>query len=893
MNRLRTSIFFVFVSAFLFPSLNLNAQQKIISGIVADDSSSVPLYGASVSLLNEQGLAIHYTFTNQTGNFKLAFSNKSVWVNISYVGYKTQQVKLDTSKTFYDIRLKAEAVILKDVTVKNRPAAKMKGDTLSYLIRDFANKNDRSIADVIRNLPGIEVTDNGSIYFNGKKIENLYIEGDDVMDGRYGMATKVIKKELIKSVDIISHHQPIKVLKDKVFTDNVVLNLVLQNENSLKLSATSQLGVGLPAQIEASIAPIVLSKKLKIVSLAGYNNAGIDYKNEIKQLGGSNFVDDISAQKKDITLSLSSISAPDIPLSYYYFNKSAIFSLNTLYKTKSDVQLKWNSNLFFDRNHLDYEGETLNYLADDTITYSDRQTIINKPLLFSAGFNVMINKAKCFLTNSFRVLLNKNISSGLIDFNGNSFEQILNQKDKQFSNDFDWIPSIKNKGIAELRWYSSYGTNWQRLNIDSSYYFDVSPQSGYYDMVTQQTQSPAWFHNVYLSYKFPSEKIFQEYRFGYKYLQEDLNSNLSLIDNGVIIPYANDSGNDATFTNSSIYLLSHYQIKRQKFRSDIQLPFLLQQIKSKQPLYSLNEHKSNLLVLPNLNFTYNFDDEKYLQATYQLQNIFGDITTAYKGVILLNYRNLQAYTQGFQQQKIHRANVMYSHQKSIKLFYSNIGLSYDYTMANTILSDSLSNNISHAVFIPYDNSQKTVSVYGGLSQYLFTLKTKVGLKMQKQWIFSEQFVNNILLPFQLNNFTLGASADKNVAKIININYNANLSWLSMKLTDKTTLQFPQTKSFSFDQKFKVSLNFLKHFYIETTGTHRINKWQAFNNTGYFFLDASVKRLGILKGLDAELNCYNLLNVKDYTIYQQSKNQFSASSYPTRGITFFLRVNYSF
>jgi hypothetical protein len=880
------------VVVFLLASLDLYAQQKTINGIVVDTSGQA-LYGATVSLLDEQSLVISYTFTDPGGNFKLTYSDKGVLINVSYIGYKSQQVKLDNAGSVYSFRLEQEIKILEDVVVKNRPVADMHGDTLSYLVRNFSTEEDRTIADVLKHLPGLEIANDGAIYFNGKKIENLYIEGDDVMDGRYGMATKVIKKELIKSVDIINHHQPINVLKNKVFTDNIAVNLVLQNGNSLKLSATSQAGVGLPAQMEASIAPILLSKKIKIVSLAGYNDVGIDYKNEIKQLGGSNYIEDMSTQKKSIALSLSSASPPDIPLSYYYFNKSAIFSLNTLYKTKNDVQLKWYSNLFFDRNHLDYEGETLNYLINDTIAYSDKQAIINKPLSFNAGFNIMINKTRYFLNNSFKASVNKNFYSGLIVFNGNSFGQILNQRNNEFSNDFDWIPAVKNRGIAELRWYSSYSTNRQQLHIGDDYYFDVSPQNGYYDAVTQKTQSPTWFHNACLSYKIPSQRIFQEYRFCYKYLQQELNSNLSLFDNGVAVPYANDSGNNAVLTNSSIYLLAHYQIKRQKFRSDIQFPFALQQIKSKQPFYTLHDQKRSFLFLPNLSFTYNFDNEKYLQATYQLQNIFGDIASAYKGAILLNYRSLQAYSQGFQQRKIHRANIMYSHQKSIKLFYSNIGVSYDYTMANTILSDSFSNNISHTVFIPYPNNQTAISAYAGLSQYLFKLKTKVGLKAKKQRVFSEQFVNNSLLRFQLDDFSLNISADKNILKRINVDYNANLSWLEMRLDDKASLQFPETRSFSFDQKFKVSFNFLKYFYIETTGTHRMNKWSAFNNTDYFFLDANVKRLGIIKGMDVEFDCYNLLNVKDYGIYQQSKNQLSTSNYPTRGITFFLRVNYSF
>ena len=870
----------------------INAQSSNIRGTVTD-STNLPLFGASITVLNDQGLIIVYSSTKQNGNFILPSFNKGIWINVSCVGFKSQKIKIDSLKSYYNFKLITETKVLEEVVVKNRPNVSLNGDTSTFLIRNFSTKEDRTIADVLKRLPSLEIAEDGTIYHNGKKIENLYIEGDDVVDGRYGMATKVIKKELIKSVEIISHHQPIKVLKDKVFTDKIALNLILQDENSLKLSATSQFGVGMPAQIEASIAPIILSKKLKLISRAAFNNAGIDYSTETKQLGVPNFIDDISSQQKNINLSLNSVSPPDIPLNYYYFNNSKFFTLNTVYKTKSDIQFKWNGSFYSDLNRFNYNGLTLAYLANDTIVYTDRQFVINKPLTFNSALYIMINKTKYFLNNSTKVSVSKGTNEGLIEFNRSNFSQFLNKNEKQFSNDFNWIPAIKNKGIAEFRILNSYGLNNQQLIINKDYYFDINPQSGYFDTVKQIIRSPTWFHNAYISYKVPSKKFLQEYRFGYKYLKEELKSNLTFFKSGNVFPFANDSGNNAFFINSTAYFSAHYQINTQKIRTDIQLPISLQLIKSKQSFYGIDKSNQCLLLLPNLNFTFNFDNEKYLQATYQLQNNLGNISTSYEGAILLNYRSLQAYSQMFQQQKVHKANLMYSYQKSIKLFYSNFGISYDYTLSNTILSDSFSNNINYTIVIPYPNTRVSVSLYSGLSQYIFELKTKLGLKIQQQFSFTEQFVNNTLLGLRFKNLYLNLSVDKNIAKIFNLNYNSNLLWIIMDQSNKTNIQFPTTKSFSFDQKIKFSFNFFKQYYVELIGTQRINDWSAFNKTGFFFLDANIKRLQIRKGMDMELNCFNLFNVKDYSINQQNKNVLATNSYPTRGISIFLKFIYTF
>ena len=885
-------VFFASVFSYLFGSLELHGQQKYITGIISDTSNQ-PLIGATISLLNSESLVIAYTSGNKDGSFKLPYSENAFWIKASFVGYKSEQVKIEKSKLVYTIRLVPEAKMLKDVLVRNSPVANLNGDTISYLIRNFSTKEDRTIADVIRRMPGMEVSEDGAIYFNGKKIENLYIDGDDVMDGRYGMATKVIKKELIKSLDVINHHQPINVLKNKVFTDKIAVNLVLQNEKSLKLSATSRLGIGQPSQLDISIAPILLSKKLKMVGLAAFNNAGIDFKNEIKQLGASNSLEDISIQSKTVELSLNSVSPPDIPLNYYYLNRSAIFSINTLYKTKSDIQFKWNSNLFYDRSQFYYQAKTINYLENDTLFIEDKQKIRSSPFLFSTGLNLMANKTHYFLNNALKLSIGKDANTGQIIFNQNQFGQNLNRYYNQFSNDFNWMPAIKNKGIFELRWYSSYGVNRQQLEICKNYYFDISPQNGYYDTVVQRIQSPTWSHNAYLSYKIPSSKIFQEYKVGYKKLEQVLNSSLYLISNAVSFPFVNDAGNNAKFTNEGAYILAHYQIKRQKINADLQLPISSQQIKSKQPLYFFDGKKSNYLFSPNLNLTYSFDNEKFLQSTYQLQNGFGDISTAYNGTILLNYRSLQAFAPLFQQHISHKANISYSHQKSIKLFFSNVGLSFNYLKANTIASDSFSNNLTRTFYIPFFNVQKIVSAYGGLSQYLFGLKAKIGLKFQAQKAIREQLVNNNLLQFQIDNIYTNVSVDKTINKVVNVNYNAGFFWLTMGISGKAGSTLPKSNTFSIDQKIVASYKLFNNIYLETSGTHRINKSSLFSPNGFLFFDANIKRTALMKGLDLVFNSYNILNVKDYRIIQQTKNQIYTNSFQTRGIMFVLQLNYTF
>lgn len=67
----------------------------------------------------------------------------------------------------------------------------------------FTEAQDRSIADVLRKMPGIEVAKSGEIRYNGQPINNFYIEGLDMLDGRYGQATNNIAPQDVASVEVV------------------------------------------------------------------------------------------------------------------------------------------------------------------------------------------------------------------------------------------------------------------------------------------------------------------------------------------------------------------------------------------------------------------------------------------------------------------------------------------------------------------------------------------------------------------------------------------------------------------------------------------------------------------------------------------------------------------
>ena len=91
---------------------------------------------------------------------------------------------------------------LREVVVKSKPIWN-KEDTIVYSVNAFKTLGDKSIGDVLKKLPGVEVSASGSVKYQGEAINKFYIEGLDLLEKRYGIATNNVPADAIQNVEII------------------------------------------------------------------------------------------------------------------------------------------------------------------------------------------------------------------------------------------------------------------------------------------------------------------------------------------------------------------------------------------------------------------------------------------------------------------------------------------------------------------------------------------------------------------------------------------------------------------------------------------------------------------------------------------------------------------
>lgn len=318
----------------LFPK-NIYAQINISGDVV--DADGVALDGVIVQAKDQATKKMAtFTKTNDKGKFSITVSSGE-YLEFSLLGFK-KEVLDNLSKTVVHIVMNEENIVLKEVNVK-ADKVRQHGDTLNYTVGAFANKNDRSIGDVLARIPGFDVDKiSGSVSYEGKPISKFYIEGVDMLGQKYGVATNTIPQVDVGTVEVMRNHQPIKVLEDFTFTEDAAVNIRMKDSAKSRWITSFNGGIGEKDHgMLWNFEGLGLRLKSDFQTMITYktNNIGVDISRESTNL--FNF-DNFGKELKDF-ISLSAPLTSVLPTSRSLENRSHTVTYNVMKRINESSQL--------------------------------------------------------------------------------------------------------------------------------------------------------------------------------------------------------------------------------------------------------------------------------------------------------------------------------------------------------------------------------------------------------------------------------------------------------------------------------------------------------------------------------------------------------------------------
>lgn len=336
------------------------AQIEICGVVKTAQGRGVDFVNVIIAPANSPKQILSSAFTDENGIFTIPVNNDcdSLFLKVSSLEIVPMTIKIPNRSGTYDIVVENKSIELKEVVVKSKKIYSQ-GDTINYNVANFLSQNDQALADVLKKMPGITVSDTGQVSYQGKPIKNFYIEGLDLMKGHYGIATNNIDPNNISTVQVLENHQDIKALKGLRPEEQASINIKLKEGVKGVFNLIATLGGGYGDEVLWDNSAIATYFKRNSQFLATYkgNNIGEDLSQELYS-----FDNDYSRTSNIADISMP--SAPGIDKRFYYFNRSHSATFNNVYRVGKSGELGINAAYLNDRDSGENYSSTSNTLPD-------------------------------------------------------------------------------------------------------------------------------------------------------------------------------------------------------------------------------------------------------------------------------------------------------------------------------------------------------------------------------------------------------------------------------------------------------------------------------------------------------------------------------------------------
>lgn len=283
----------------LYVSISFSQSKPFeISGTLISEDEKIPLESATVYLqqVNDSTL-ITYTISDKDGGFTL--ENKTPYkkanLYVSYIGYQTyfKTISLDTEIIdLGSINLKASTNTLDEIVIKSTAPITIKRDTMEFNVKSFKTKKDANVEDLLKELPGVEISEEGTITVNGKEVNRILVNGKPFFGDDPTITTRNLTKDIVEKIQILDTKT-----KDQAFTgeevdgENKTVNLVIKKENNKGVFGRLAAGAGTDDHYEYAGMFNYFDNDQRISVLAGgndINSPGFSFGEIRKMFGGGN-----------------------------------------------------------------------------------------------------------------------------------------------------------------------------------------------------------------------------------------------------------------------------------------------------------------------------------------------------------------------------------------------------------------------------------------------------------------------------------------------------------------------------------------------------------------------------------------------------------------------------
>lgn len=829
--------------------------QTLVCGIVKNSVSHEAVPGALVMLVNAtEGKRLAYQASDPNGGFALEVNPEEttkIQIVVKALGFKEykREIVLETEKIDIEVLLEEGASILNEIVVEQSRISQQ-GDTISYLADLFKKVDDRTLSDLLERLPGLSVSSTGQISYQGEPISKFYIDGLDLLQGKYGIATQNINVDQVASVQVLENHQPLRILKDIEVPTSAAINIRLKESKLGAFFGKAKLGAGFPIKnlFSNELSVMRFAQRMQNVLVLKQDDSGRDIASELTD----QYLDWTAKVPQFLFLTRS--NAP-IDNRYTLYNNLYFGSLNSLYLLDPISTLTVNVDYKYDRlTHDERRDRQVFQNNGAAFNLIENSWSRKKENTFSAKVSYERNGTKKYIQNRTTIQKKENHWHGGVSVGEDAATTLLlDAPSIEISNIFSLINNADAGGFS-LKWNSSYLITLNDLEVDPISSF-LSHSFNTHQTLENRRDAKQKLNYSRFSTLLRISKTFRYGKNGTADLYSQVDYYRDVFDSQLLFRknVVKDGINDVVYRTLPVQVGTTIRYNTYDWFLDLNLPLIYHYSRSD------GEEFQKFRFLPELMANYrpslNWDLSAY--AAHR------DIVPSYKneitGLLLLNNNMLVKGGIAPPKQNTLELGSRVQYKNIPQAFFVNLWVNsstnWVSSLANTIFED----NAFRYEIVPYSHRTHSWNIGVGVDWYLRSISTKFSLKPQFSSFNSKALYSGTPIDTQDKVSSIQLSADLVPFDWLRVRYNGRFSYSLHQLEE-------MKKSTRYNQSHECSLTLFPFKGFELQSKLTYYAWSQIQEqpSNALFGDLSVS-YAINKHIELKGNWNNIFNAEQLLI----------------------------
>ncbi len=850
--------------------LHLSGQTRethIEGRIINPDGKSVADVNVFASKVGQKYKIFTSCLSGDDGTYALTVrtSDDTLCIHVSGFDVAPAEVICLNKSQKLDITVTEKAQEIKEVSIRAQKVYST-GDTINYNVVQFQNKNDVSIGQVLERLPGVTVSESGKIQYKGLDIKNFYIEGLDLMKGRYGIATNNIDPNAIGTIQILENHQDVKALKDLKPEEHASINLKLKNGVSGVFNLIGSLGAGYYENHFMNSKELIATyfrRNSQLFATYKDNNTGTDIETEL-----TSFDENDNLHTSPIT----DISMPviqGVSKRYYYYNKTHSATYNQVMRAGGNGELGINALYITDRDTRGSRSASNTLLPDGTRNYQNEIfTGERHKNTFNGNLTYMLNNDSTYVKEQVKAdWISTNANSGL--YTEEEVFQSNKMKNYRLHNFLHITKRTNSERGIELTSRVNVEKRPHSLTVSPCLFNDILEQG---DMEQEAETRNISTHNTF--------QILSAIVLGKLRINPSAAVNLS---NDELISTLQRYKNNLALTTLDTRLYLNADSKIRKFYFNIHLSGSYKMYKLKDRIADTKDGKHRFAFEPSVSLSYNIQASDDINAEYLLSHTDPSIEDMYDQFILTSYRQISYFSNRYMYQGQYQSvSFRYNHKNVLSMLFCGIDLNYMHSSPDVLYGTYYDGQVERVTSIPTSESADRYYASIRYSKGFDWRRLKIGAQATYSLGESPMLIQDDIIRYEYNSMEANMDIHCSLFSSLAIGYDGTFFRSKNKMQRGGSN--PPLKTAS----NRLSMDFYLPYDISVgaSATHYYNDRNEKNKS---FLLGEVNAKYTYDRWSFTFTCDNVFDKKEY-VYSSSNNlTTNTSTYELRPRSFMLKI----